>query len=78
MAAYSVLLSSLANSNLTKIIYNISITKMDSWRGVAVFDLGCKKMSRDLPGLGFKAPELAEIKGIQEQKVKSKGINKGG
>lgn len=38
-----------------------------------MFDLSCKEMSRDLPGFSFKAPELTEIKGIQE----SKGINKG-
>lgn len=31
-------------------------------------------MSKDLPDLSFKAPELTEIKGIQKQKVKARAL----
>lgn len=55
-------------------IYSISVTMMNSRRGVAVFDLGCKQTSRVLPDLSFKAPELTEIEGIQEQKVKARAL----
>lgn len=57
-------------------IYNISITIMILWRRVAVFDLGCKQTSRVLPVPSFKAPELTEIKAIQEQKVKARALIK--
>ena len=47
---------------------------MNLWKRVAVFDLSCKQMSRDLPDLSSKAPEWTETKGIQEQKVEARAL----
>lgn len=47
---------------------------MNLWRRVAVFDLSCKQMSRDLLILSFKVQKWTELKGIQEKKAKARAL----
>lgn len=58
-------------------IYSISVTMMNLWGRVAVFDLSCEQISGDVLVLSFKAQKLSELKEIQEEKGYIKGINKG-
>lgn len=45
---------------------------MNLWRRVAVFDLNCKQMSKDL--LILKVQKWIELKGIQEKKAKARAL----
>lgn len=47
---------------------------MDLWRGVAVFDLGCKQMSRDPQALVLKLQNWLKSREFKSKKLKARAL----